>query len=302
VGARFAAAAAVAAAAIFVAGCGGSAHSSKSADSIAALLARPGPNINVIPGTEDFAPGTVRFSFLLVDNQGAVLTRPHVRVFVATSNDATPFSTTTASVEPVGVPGATVGASDVTQLYVAHFSVRSAGTYSLGFEAPGKKPAQASTTIKVRSHPQAPAVGSQAIASDTPTIASTHGNFRLLTTRTPPDKGLLQYSVAGSLAAHKSFVVVFATPKFCTSRTCGPVVDVVDAVRKQLASTGVRFIHVEVYENNNPGLGYNQWFKQWHLPTEPWTFLVGADGKIKQRFEGSVSVSELAAAVKQYLT
>jgi hypothetical protein len=311
VGARLAAAAGFAVAALLLAGCGSSGHSAKStqsttakpeAGSVAALLARPGPNINVVPGTEDFAPGPVRFSFLLVNNQGAVLTRPGVRVWVATSNDARPFATATASIEPVGVPGADVDGGDVTQLYVAHFAVPKAGTYTLGFEAPGKKPAQASTTIKVRSTPQAPAVGSQAIASDTPTIASTRGNFRLLTTRTPPDKGLLQYSVAGSLAAHKPFVVVFATPKFCTSRTCGPVVDVVDAVRKQLASTGVRFIHVEVYKNNNPGLGYNQWFKQWHLPTEPWTFLVGADGKIKQRFEGSVSPGELAAAVKQYLT
>ncbi len=293
---------------MLVAGCGSSAHRAESttenlgSTSIAALLARPGPNINVIPGTEDFAPGAVRFSFLLVNNQGAVLTRPGVRVWAATSNDATPFAATTASVEPVGIPGAEGDAGDVTRLYVAHFSVPSAGNYTLGFALPGTKPAQASTTIKVRSQPQAPAVGSQAIASDTPTIASTHGNFRLLTTRTPPDKGLLQYSVAGSLAAHKPFVVVFATPKFCTSRTCGPVVDVVDAVRKQLASTGVRFIHVEVYKDNNPGLGYNQWFKQWHLPTEPWTFLVGADGKIKQRFEGSVSPGELAAAVKRYLT
>ncbi len=309
-GARFAAAAGFAAAAVLLAGCGSSAHSAKLAESttatpepgsIAAILARPGPNISVVPGTEDFAPGPVRFSFLLVNNQGAVVTRPGVRVWVATSKGATPLAATTVSVESVGVPGANVDGGDVTQLYVAHFAVPRAGTYTLGFDVPGKKPAQAATTIKVRSTPQAPAVGSAAISSDTPTIASTHGNFRLLTTRTPPDKALLRYSVAGSLAAHKPFVVVFATPKFCTSRTCGPVVDVVDAVRRQLASTGVRFIHVEVYKNNNPGLGYNQWFRQWHLPTEPWIFLVGADGKIEQRFEGSVSSGELAAAVKRYL-
>jgi hypothetical protein len=103
------------------------------------------------------------------------------------------------------------------------------------------------------------------------------------------------------MAAHKPFVLVFATPKFCTSRTCGPVVDVVDAVRKQAPVKGVRYIHVEVYKDNNPGLGYNRWFKEWHLPSEPWTFLVGEDGRIKARFEGSVSVNELAAAVRQYL-
>jgi hypothetical protein len=79
-------------------------------------------------------------------------------------------------------------------------------------------------------------------------------------------------------------------------------VDVVDAARRQFTHTPIRFIHVEVYKDNNPGLGYNRWFKRWHLPSEPWTFLVGRDGRIKARFEGSVSVGELAAAVRHYLT
>jgi hypothetical protein len=77
---------------------------------------------------------------------------------------------------------------------------------------------------------------------------------------------------------------------------------VVDAVRKQFARSGIRFIHVEVYKDNNPGRGYNQWVKQWHLPSEPWIFLVGSDGRIKARFEGSVSVQELAASVRQHLS
>jgi hypothetical protein len=293
---------------MIAAGCGGSARhtattsTTPASGSAASILARPGPTVDVVPGTEDYAPGPVRFSFLLIDNQGAPVDRPDVRVSVATSARARPFAVTGAALEPVGVPGADVDGGDITELYVSHFQVPRAGTYTLGFEALGAKPAQAAFSIKVRAHPRAPAVGSKAIASRTPTIASTHGNFRELTTRTPPDRGLLRYSVADSLAAHKPFVVVFATPKFCSSRTCGPVVDVVDAVRKQLAGSGVRFIHVEVYKDNNPGLGYNQWFKQWHLPTEPWTFLVGRDGRIEQRFEGSVSVGELAAAVRRYLT
>src|SRR5437763_15387587 len=130
-----------------------------------------------------------------------------------------------------------------------------------------------------------PPVGAKAPASPTPTLAT--APVSALTTATPPDRALLRYSIAGSLAAHKPFVVTFATPKFCTSRTCGPVVDVVDTVRKRFARTDVRFIHVEVYRNNDPALGYNRWFKDWGLPTEPWTFLVGSDGRIKAKFEGS---------------
>jgi hypothetical protein len=91
---------------------------------------------------------------------------------------------------------------------------------------------------------------------------------------------------------------VFATPKFCSSRTCGPVVDVVDAVRAKWKGSPVRFIHVEIYADNVPSHGPNVWVKQWHLPSEPWTFLVGTDGRIKARFEGSLSVAELSQAVQ----
>ncbi len=199
------------------------------------------------------------------------------------------------------MPGTGDEPGDITRLYVAHLRAPRPGTYRVTVEAPGKTTLRGTLAITVRAHPVAPAVGSKAIASQTPTIASAHGNLAKLTTRTPPDTKLLDYSVAGSLAAHKRFVLVFATPKFCQSRTCGPVVDVVDAVRKQFPGSGIRFIHVEVYKDNNPGLGYNKWVKQWHLPSEPWIFLVGADGRLKARFEGSVSVRELAASVKRHL-
>ena len=94
-------------------------------------------------------------------------------------------------------------------------------------------------------------------------------------------------------------MVTFATPKFCASRTCGPVVDVVEEVAKRLEGSDVRFIHVEVYEGNDPANGYNRWMQEWGLKTEPWTFLVGRDGKIVARFEGVVSVSELEQAVRK---
>ena len=72
-------------------------------------------------------------------------------------------------------------------------------------------------------------------------------------------------------------------------------------MRKREAGSNVRFIHVEVYQDNDPAKGENKWFKEWHLPSEPWVFLVGPDGKVRERFEGTVSVSELDAAVKKYL-
>ena len=63
----------------------------------------------------------------------------------------------------------------------------------------------------------------------------------------------------------------------------------------------MRFIHVEVFEDNDPAKGFNRWLKEWNLPTEPWTFLVGSDGRIAERFEGTVSVDELEQAVREKL-
>jgi len=289
---------------VLAAGCGGSKsqeHFSGSGPTIKSILERPGPDVQLVPGTSDYAPGRVRFSFLVVRPNGAPVYTPRARVFVARSGDSVPFRTTIARLEPVGVPGSTLESGDVTHLYVAHFAVPKAGAYVVAAEPLGGVSIQAAGELDVKERAASPAIGSRAISSRTPTLASTHGDVRALTTRTPPDRALLRYSVAGSLAAHAPFVVTFATPKLCTSRTCGPVVDVVQSVARRFRGSGIRFIHVEVYRDNDPAKGYNRWMREWHLPTEPWTFLVGRDGRIKAKFEGSVSAGELAAAVRRDL-
>ena len=50
-----------------------------------------------------------------------------------------------------------------------------------------------------------------------------------------------------------------------------------------------------------PSAGRNRWVSEWRLPSEPWVFLVGRDGRIRARFEGSVSAAELSAAVQRML-
>ena len=153
----------------------------------------------------------------------------------------------------------------------------------------------------MRARSASPALGSRAYPSQTPTLASTGGRIAQLTTRVPPDRELVRYSIADSLAAHVAFVVAFATPRWCTSRTCGPVVDVVDQVRRRLAGSGIRFIHVEDCAGNDPRNGENRWMREWHLPSEPWTFLVGRNGRIKAKFDGMLSVRALEQAVRSYL-
>jgi hypothetical protein len=263
---------------------------------IESLWRAPGEDVGLIQGTSDYAPGRVRVSFLVIRSDGRAVERPRARIWLASDMKAKPFLETTAALERVGVPGGAAAAGDVRSLYVTHVDVPKPGRFWLLAEPVGGEPVQGLGTLVVKEREASPAVGARAIPSRTPTIASTGGNLKLLTTATPPDRALLRYSVADSLAARKPFVVAFATPEFCTSRTCGPTVDVLDHVRRRLGPTEVRFIHVEIFEGNDPQNGVNRWVKEWNLPSEPWVFVVGRDGRIKAKFEGSVSVSELEKA------
>lgn len=253
----------------------------------------------LIPGTSDYAPGDVRVSFLVITDRGEAVNTPTAEVWVARSRSDVPFTRTVAHLEPIGVPG-NEGTGDVTHIYVAHVPIPRPGTYWLLARPVGASVAISGIRdLAVHANTATPAVGARAIPSRTPTLGT--APVSALTTKVPPDRALLRYSVASSLRAHVPFVLAFATPRFCTSRTCGPVVDVVEGVRRAYASSRIRFIHVEIYKDNNPSKGENQWVRQWHLPTEPWIFLVGRDGRVKAKFEGALSRGELAGAVRKYL-
>jgi hypothetical protein len=287
---------------LFLAGCGGGGGNKQSkAGTLASVLARPGPDVALVQGTSDYAVGEVRVTFLVIDSQARMISRPRARVLVGRSLDSQPVVATVARLEPIGIPGRSEAAvGGARSIYVARFRLEKPGKYTIVAQPEGAA-IQGVGNLQVATHPTAPAVGSRAIPSRTPTLTSTNGDIAALTTASPPDLSLLRYSVADSLHAHVPFVLVFATPKFCTSRTCGPVVDVVKAVQRRFAGRGVRFIHVEIYTNNNPAEGQNRWVHEWRLPTEPWVFLVGRDGRIKARFEASVSYGELASAVRSTL-
>jgi len=49
-----------------------------------------------------------------------------------------------------------------------------------------------------------------------------------------------------ALTSHQPFLIVFATPKFCTSAQCGPTLDRIKPFITKFPT--VDFIHVEPYE------------------------------------------------------
>jgi hypothetical protein len=264
------------------------------------LWRAPGDDAAIISGTANHEPGDVRVSFLVVDAEGRVVTLPTARVWVADGLDSVPFLESSAKLERIGVPGGAV--ADASHIYVARLELDRPGKYWLLAEPEGgATKVQALGNVVVVKKDPAPDIGDSAIVSDNPTLSSTGRDFSKLTTRTPPDEALLEHSIADSLRAKVPFVVTFSTPKLCSSRTCGPVVDVVEEVAGRFEGSGVRFIHVEVFEDNDPAKGYNRYMQEWGLTTEPWTFVVDRRGKIVERYEGPVSVNELEQAVRDKL-
>jgi hypothetical protein len=281
------------------AGCGGSSSAQEEPDAstLEALWRAPGEDVAIIAGNEDFGPGPVRLTFLVVDGQGRVVTRPTARIWLARDLDAEPFATTTARSEPIGVEGS--DPADAEAIFVARFQLDEPGKYWLLAEPVGGKKIQALGNVVVKARTDAPDVGASAPASQTPTVEN--ATIEQLSTSRVPDRELYQSSIADALRDRVPFVVVFATPAYCQTRTCGPVVDVVSTVRRAHANDPVRFIHVEVYEDNDPAKDVNRWMKEWKLPSEPWVFVVGADGRVRDRFEGPVSARELEASVRRNL-
>src|SRR5918992_4687517 len=287
---------------MFLVGCGSSPEAGEEPriGSLEALWRAPGDDVAFVAGTSDYGPGRVRLTFLVVDDQGRVITRPTARVWVARALEAKPFAETRARAEPIGVANKEHD-TDSDEIFVTHLELEQPGKYWVLAEPVGGRKIQAIGNVVVAKKAAAPAVGDRAVASDTPTLESTGGDLEALTTQNPPDRELLRTSIAEALAAKAPFVVTFATPAYCQTRTCGPVVDVVSEVRRRYEAEGVRFIHVEIYEGNDPANGTNRWVNEWKLPSEPFTFVVGADGIIKERFEGTFSVRELDGAVRKHL-
>jgi hypothetical protein len=146
---------------------------------------------------------------------------------------------------------------------------------------------------------QPPKVGERAIAVDTPTRTSVGGDLSKIDTRVPPDS---QHDVNfADVLGKRPVVLTFATPQLCQSRVCGPVVDITEQAKSQWSSRGVDFVHMEIYADNklDKPPRFRPQVVRWRLPSEPWTFVIGKDGRVKARFEGAFSAAELDSALRR---
>lgn len=111
--------------------------------------------------------------------------------------------------------------------------------------------------------------------------------------------GMHDISLDDALAEGRPIVLTVATPKYCQTAVCGPVVDVVLEQKQQLDRDDIAFIHAEVYVDagNTP----TEVIGALGLPSEPWTFLVDTDGVLVDRFDGPVVPELLRESIEANL-
>lgn len=185
-------------------------------------------------------------------------------------------------------------------VYAAQVPFGKPGSYSvLAVTLVGGKPVAAPSQVKVITSAQdrVPEVGEQAPKVHTDTVASAGGNVEAIDTRRPTSDMHADFS---KVVGTKPVALLFATPQLCQSRVCGPVVDVALQERARFGDQ-VEFIHQEVYTDNDPNKGLRKPLQQFNLPTEPWLFVVGKDGKITARLEGSFGLDAFEQALKTAL-
>lgn len=238
-----------------------------------------------LTASSNLAVGRERLLVAISGPDGARLASPDVPVDVTVRPDGSNDALTVPATFMWAIPGH-------SGLYRAEVDFPSAGTWWVRV-TPGTGPALEEFPITVLSEPLTPAIGQAAPASDSATAAD--GPLETISTDTDPDPRFYEMSIAEAVTSGRPSVIVFATPKFCTTGVCGPTLDDI----KDLAPSypDVNFLHVEVFTNlDDPNaLEVVPAVIEWGLPTEPWVFVVDADGLVVGRFEGVVARDEIEA-------
>ncbi len=262
-------------------------------------------DVAVMTGQEFVAGTPQRVSLALFASDGTELAPDEgsIQVAVGPSASKPPEDAAAGVLASIRPPGASQAPGPVSAVVVANVTATTPGIQYIGarYTVDGVS-RNAVAAVEFISTPKALGVGERAPSVPTPTLDDVAGDATRISTADPPVPSLLADSIDTLVASKTPFVVAFATPAFCTSRTCGPTVDVMIAAQQALADTGVRFIQVEPFQKLDPTLGYNAAMTAWRLETEPWVYVVGADGVIADRFEGAVGADEISAAARAVAT
>ncbi len=165
-----------------------------------------------------------------------------------------------------------------------------------------------STFVQVEQNSSAPGVGDKAPLSVTKT-ASTVEEVEQISSAFTPDPRFYSISLDEALTNGKPTIVLFSTPAFCVTQTCGPQLETLAELRETHGER-IDLIHVEIFDNIREMLDTGdstigevaQPVTDWNLITEPWTFFVDSDGIITARFEQFTTLAELSEAASSLVS
>ena len=263
-----------------------------------------GAAIEPILATTVLNPGEQRVAFLLVGEK-AIIKVPEATVSTIYKGE-----------------GGAEGQEEQAAYHGWPFGIRGAYSTQLTFDRPGAWQLMVSVAdgefsgstvidLEVVEDSPVPAIGERPPLSRTKTLADV-AEVAQLTTDYNADEDLYRISVAEAVESPRPAVVVFASPAFCTSPTCGPQVDTIKEL-KAAYQDRADFVHVEIYDLPEEIQGdlskaqVTEAVEEWgfsslpHWFNESWVFIINDQGIIDQRFEGYATLTELEAALKETL-
>ena len=251
--------------------------------------ARSGPSFDPVLANSELVVGRNRFALGLIGEGNRPITDARVQLgfYQIEGQQGTKVAEAEANLRWIDI--------ESKGMYVApvHFGAPGRWGVEVTASRPGRPPEVARLAFEVRERGQAPMIGSPAprAAAASP---GDRGDVDEPCTNVPPCE-LHAPSLEQALANGKPSVILFATPGFCVTATCAPVLGVVLDVRARQPARA-NFVHVEIYKDPRNQVLADA-VARWNLASEPWTFLVDGSGMVADRFEGIVTAAELEAAL-----
>jgi hypothetical protein len=261
----------------------------------------PDPNakpITVKVTNTELGLGFERITFRIYDQAGKELTSSDlevaVRILTAPTADRPSTSVASGPAFYFGL-GTPAGSS-----WVTYTEFDSSGPWLL--EATATRPdgwkgvGQGEMTVAGRT--ALPRVGTTAPIVDNPTLAQ--GDVSKITSDANPDPDLYRLTMQQATTNGRPTVIFLGSPKYCPTDICQGTLGEIKAMKTQYGDR-VNFIHIETHDLANPKQ-FSPAAQAWHLPSEPWTFLLDKDGHIVNRIEGPLSRVELDLLLKRLLS
>lgn len=175
-------------------------------------------------------------------------------------------------------------------VYVTHAVFDAAGVWDALVTVGDLK---ATVAFEVKAEPSAPKEGSPLPSVKTPTTADP-ADVDPICTRTPACP-FHAVSLDEALGGDLPIVVMISTPAFCTSRVCGPVLDLMVDLAPEFEGRAT-FIHIEVWKDNQ-AQEFAPAVAAFGIVTEPWVFAAEADGTVVARLDGAFDRTEVRGLI-----